>query len=339
MNEFDRSLIDYLWSNGYYDSDFIVSPASFSYVLERAADMAEDADIIVVGAAGNNNADTDGYLPGRIEGIYIAGACDSTGVKLPSSNYGENVFCNVAAESTSEAAARLSALIAEYGIDYLDAAMDNGIVFISEAAPSEITETEEESLPEEKKEPSLLDESELAEETLSLIRNGGFVGLSDEDGETTVSDKGPVTANNVTLNLEKGKYELPETIKWSTVKEEGFISTSGKLSYEFKLKHGERITFSGLPYGTNYEVTETPNKDYDPEVTATVGKVKPTIANGTIEGTTDANISVVYENVCNVERIPATGGMGTMPFYVGGVSMLALGGICLLRRRKRKKSD
>lgn len=76
-------------------------------VIEKAADRG----IIVVGAAGNAGKNVRYYIPGNIEAALIAGACDENGKRLSSSNYGETVDCLVAAPSTSEASAKLSAWI------------------------------------------------------------------------------------------------------------------------------------------------------------------------------------------------------------------------------------
>lgn len=99
---------------------FAAETASSGAVLAHAIAMAEEAGVIIVGAAGNGGTNVDKYLPGRLDGVYIAGACDGEGDRLPASNYGENIFRNVAARSTSEAAAKLAALIAAYGLDGVD---------------------------------------------------------------------------------------------------------------------------------------------------------------------------------------------------------------------------
>lgn len=41
LNEFDRALLEYIWLNGYYDADFIISPAAFRASLCLAAAGAE----------------------------------------------------------------------------------------------------------------------------------------------------------------------------------------------------------------------------------------------------------------------------------------------------------
>lgn len=98
-------------------------------VLQHAVKMARDAGIIVVGAAGNDDADAGTYLPGCLNDVYIVGACDESGVKLPTSNFGRNVLGNVAAGSSSEAAAKLSAMIALNGEACLKTEMNNGMLF------------------------------------------------------------------------------------------------------------------------------------------------------------------------------------------------------------------
>ncbi len=81
-------------------------------VIREAIENAIEQDIIVVGAAGNSNSNARYYLPGSIEKAVIVGACDEYGNLTADSNFGSTVDYNVPAESTSEAAARMSALIA-----------------------------------------------------------------------------------------------------------------------------------------------------------------------------------------------------------------------------------
>ena len=108
---------------------FASESAADSVLLNRVIDLAQERGIIVVGAAGDNDEDAGGYLPGRLQGAYIAGACNETGAKRPLSNYGEHVFCNINAQTSDEAAAKLAAIIAVYGMDYVNSAMNNGILF------------------------------------------------------------------------------------------------------------------------------------------------------------------------------------------------------------------
>lgn len=78
-------------------------------VLKEEIQKAWDNGVMVVGAAGNDGQDASGFVPGGIDAAFVVGACDSTGAKLDSSNYGKTVDYNVHAASTSEAAAKASA--------------------------------------------------------------------------------------------------------------------------------------------------------------------------------------------------------------------------------------
>ena len=82
-------------------------------VVRAAIEEAIGRGITVVGAAGNYSANAKYYIPGNISEAVIVGACDENGQKLSSSNFGATVDFYVTAESTSEAAARMSAMIAE----------------------------------------------------------------------------------------------------------------------------------------------------------------------------------------------------------------------------------
>lgn len=107
--------------------------------------------IQVVGAAGNDSRPVRYYVPGSIEEALIVGACDENGVKLPSSNYGETVDYNVYAGSTSEAAAKMSAFLAQYWPQSREEyhANENQLIFTTDydGASEDITEagSEEES--------------------------------------------------------------------------------------------------------------------------------------------------------------------------------------------------
>ena len=100
-----------------------------SEVIEQAVQDAENAGIIVVGAAGNNSRNVSYYIPGRISQVIVAGACDENGSRLRSSNYGDSVDYNVVANSTSEAAARLSGFIYKNGTEGIADALNKGLIF------------------------------------------------------------------------------------------------------------------------------------------------------------------------------------------------------------------
>ena len=85
---------------------------SGSDVIANVINDAVAQGIIVVGAAGNNGKNAKYFIPGGIDSAIIVGSCDETGAKRSDSNYGATVDYNVASDSTSEAAARMSGIIA-----------------------------------------------------------------------------------------------------------------------------------------------------------------------------------------------------------------------------------
>ena len=96
--------------------------------------------IVVVGAAGNQGRDAAEYIPGCINESLVAGACDENGVRLQNSNYGATVDYNVVAQSTSEAAAKLTGLVTRYGADKLP--VNEGIIFTTDYQAATQTDAE-----------------------------------------------------------------------------------------------------------------------------------------------------------------------------------------------------
>lgn len=110
-------------------------------IIEEEVNKAIDAGIIVVGAAGNKAMDVQNFIPGKIERAIIVGAIDSSGNPLTNSNYGSTLDYFTYGNSSSEATARLTGIIARVGIDKLAECNDvkangyNGIG--NEASPSD----------------------------------------------------------------------------------------------------------------------------------------------------------------------------------------------------------
>ena len=80
-------------------------------IIKEVIQEAINNGITIVGAAGNYNSNAKNYIPGCINDAIIVGACDENGDKISTSNYGNTVDFNVIANSTSEAAARMSSFI------------------------------------------------------------------------------------------------------------------------------------------------------------------------------------------------------------------------------------
>ena len=113
-------------------------------VLEAEINRASEKGIVVVAAAGNEGEDVVNYMPGSVESAYVVGACNSEGVRLITSNYGDTVDYNIVSNSTSEAAAKFSGYVSANGISNID--VNSGIVFSTSYRKNETAESEEKSL-------------------------------------------------------------------------------------------------------------------------------------------------------------------------------------------------
>lgn len=111
--------------------------------LAEAVKAAEEAGIVVVGAAGNNGFNAKFYIPGNIEEATIVGAADAEGNRIAKSNFGETVDYNVVAESTSEAAARMSGFVSANGEAAIEEVLDQGFIFTTGYVAPVEEETEE----------------------------------------------------------------------------------------------------------------------------------------------------------------------------------------------------
>ena len=98
-------------------------------VLKQEILKAVNEGIPVVGAAGNNNADAVGYMPGAVEEAYIIGAANEDGSRLEISNYGATVDYNVVADSTSEATALFTGFVSANGLDAVEDALNQGMIY------------------------------------------------------------------------------------------------------------------------------------------------------------------------------------------------------------------
>lgn len=179
------------------DLPFAAESVTGSKLIERTAVMAQDLGLAVVGAAGNDSADVSGYIPGNIAGVYIAGVCDKAGERLSESNYGSNVFCNVAAGETSEAAAKLSAVIAAYGSENVFSQNVKGIVFANDFDEYELSE-----------EPDLETMSAALDDSAPVVFSGEEIlpvadeleeGGEDDTGSTDQPSVGSVTIDHVSI--------------------------------------------------------------------------------------------------------------------------------------------
>lgn len=111
-------------------------------VLEQEILKATEAGIVVVGAAGNDDADVIDYMPGSVEEAYIIGSANEDGSRFETSNYGVTVDYNVVAESTSEAAALFTGYVSEHGLDALNEILNQSLIFDTEHVVT-VPETDE----------------------------------------------------------------------------------------------------------------------------------------------------------------------------------------------------
>lgn len=100
------------------------------------------------------------------------------------------------------------------------------------------------------------------------------------------------------------------------------------------LKHGERVTISGIPVGVSWKIEETGAEGFTVETS--VGDVTGT---GTVtEGSvTTGNTSVVYTNR-QTYVLPETGGTGTIIYSLAGL-ILTLTALCLMYIAKKRRKE
>lgn len=88
--------------------------------VQEAIDRAVAQGIVVVGAAGNNNSNVKYFVPGSIDSAIIVGSSTKDSVKTDFSNWGDTVDYYIVSDSTSEASARMSGIIANKGIEWVN---------------------------------------------------------------------------------------------------------------------------------------------------------------------------------------------------------------------------
>lgn len=132
----------------------------------------------------------------------------------------------------------------------------------------------------------------------------------------------------------------PLSGEYSAVKTKSDMSTEDvKLTFDkngqstITLKHGESIKINGLPYGTQWKVTESDAEGYI---------VKYSICDGDVQEGEEAegivqigNDSVTFTNITTYE-LPESGGSGTIWYTIGGL-VLMLGAFLMYRRIRMRK--
>ena len=84
-------------------------------LIEAKVKEAIKAGITVVASAGNNGSIAYDYIPANIDGVITAGACDSKGTILNTSNYGNIVDWYVNTDATSQAASTVTGILSKDG--------------------------------------------------------------------------------------------------------------------------------------------------------------------------------------------------------------------------------
>ena len=84
-------------------------------LVESKVKEAIKAGITVVASAGNNGSEAIDYTPANINGVITAGACDSKGTILSTSNHGNIVDWYINADSTSQAASTVTGILSKDG--------------------------------------------------------------------------------------------------------------------------------------------------------------------------------------------------------------------------------
>ncbi len=100
-----------------------------SEIIEQVIREACEAGITVVGAAGNNARNAQGFLPGGVEEALIIGAANEDGSRCDVSNYGPTVDYNVTAKATSNAAAKMSGWLSLRDISQIPSVLNQGLIF------------------------------------------------------------------------------------------------------------------------------------------------------------------------------------------------------------------
>lgn len=84
-------------------------------LVESKVKEAIKAGITVVASAGNNGSEAIDYIPANIDGVITAGACDSKGSILSTSNHGNIIDWYISADSTSKAASTVTGILSKDG--------------------------------------------------------------------------------------------------------------------------------------------------------------------------------------------------------------------------------
>lgn len=141
---------------------------------------------------------------------------------------------------------------------------------------------------------------------------------------------------DIMLTDENGN-PLPDDYSYTRYAADGTVIKQDVIIYDggsFDLKAGEYVIINYLPYGTKYTITEQDAPCYVESYQIDGGSsVEGYVAQGQIPPG-GGNSSVVYTNTA-IPELPATGGMGTLPYLAGGTLLFTAALFLLYQDRKR----
>lgn len=137
----------------------------------------------------------------------------------------------------------------------------------------------------------------------------------------------------IELLTKQGGEALEQTFSYSL----GSIDDDGSITYgtvksggTIKLRQNEKVVIGSIPAGTYYKVTELTTAGYVTTVNGNEGY----IVAGTIEEGKETPAAFVNKPCY---ELPNTGGIGTIPYTVGGILLISASGFLLYIHIKRRK--
>lgn len=213
---------------------------------------ALDNGIIVIGAAGNNSANAQNYIPGCIDGVITVGAVNDDGTLYETSNYNADLY--VVATSTSEATARYSGIYVS--------SKDSDKVY--KELTTEPTENEEEENTEEDASLAYTESSHWYE-IINEVFGYGLLSSSYNNRPSWAPTY--ISANGLTINVGEDRTNYT-----------GHLASFGTLTY-----HGGSVDAStSILYGAD-NPGAVPTACYDHLITPTIDRAVPPSGNHSMD--------------------------------------------------------
>ena len=222
-----------------------------SETISMAVRDASDAGITVVGAAGNNSRDARYYIPGSIDEVIVTGACDENGQKIPSSNYGDTVDYNVKAQSTSEAAARMSGFISKNDTESIDGVLNEGLIFSCDYNAKETEKPQEEDGKVRTAEDTTWQNDWNYSLKDGVITVGRYKGESED---VNIPATAVIDGQTYSVTLASTAFQFDKTIKKLSV--ENGVKASGSCTYLFNSSVVEEVDLRGLKTSDTYDMSK-----------------------------------------------------------------------------------